>query len=111
MASPTGAPITSISVEHWFNQLSPDFQRKVAVILNRGQNWSGLRRHAFKEDMAMHEPNKSRDVSALIALVNAVIEYWKEIARRNFVKANPQAEPSEFERRWPKALANLLLAD
>jgi len=61
--------------------------------------------------MAMHEPNKSRDVSALIALVNAVIEYWKEIARRNFVKANPQAEPSEFERRWPKALANLLLAD
>src|SRR5262249_38720853 len=72
---------------------------------------TGLRRHAFKEDMAMHEPNKSRDVSALIALVNAVIEYWKEIARRNFVKANPQAEPSEFERRWPKALANLLLAD
>ncbi len=27
----------------------------------------------------MDEPNKSRDVSALIALVNAMIEYWKEI--------------------------------
>ncbi len=33
----------------------------------------------------MNEPTKSRDVSALIALVNAMIEYWKEIARRNFV--------------------------
>src|SRR5262245_235937 len=28
-------PITSISVECWFNQLSLYFQRKVAVILNR----------------------------------------------------------------------------
>ena len=34
---------------------------------------------AFKEDEAMNEPTKSRDVSALIAFVNAVIEYWKEI--------------------------------
>ena len=59
----------------------------------------------------MIEPNKPRDVSDLIALVNAMIEYWKEIARRNFVKAHPQAEPSEFERRWPKALANFLLAE
>ncbi len=30
-------PITSIGVGHWFDQLSPDFQRKVAVILNREQ--------------------------------------------------------------------------
>ena len=59
----------------------------------------------------MRKPNKSRDVLALIALVNAMIEYWKEIARRNFVKAHPQAEPSEFERHWPKALANFLLAE
>jgi len=65
----------------------------------------------MKEGTAMHEPNKSRDVSALIASVNAMIEYWKEIARRNFVKAHPQAEPSEFERHWPKALANFLLAE
>ena len=36
---------------------------------------------------------------------------WKEITRRNLVKAHPQAEPSEFERRWPKALANFLLAE
>jgi hypothetical protein len=40
-----------------------------------------------------------------------MIEYWKEIARSNFVKAYPQAEPSEFERRWPKALENFLLAE
>jgi hypothetical protein len=66
---------------------------------------------AFKEDAAMNEPTKSRDVSALIALVNAMIEYWKEIARRNFVKAHPQAEPTEFERHWPKALANFFLAE
>jgi len=46
----------------------------------------------------MNESNKSRDVSPLIALANAMIEYWKEIARRNFVKAYPQAEPAEFER-------------
>jgi len=59
----------------------------------------------------MIEPNKPRDVSDLIALVNAMIEYWKEIARRNFIKAHPRAEPSEFERRWPKALANFLLAE
>ena len=59
----------------------------------------------------MDEPNKSRDVSALIALVNAMIEYWKEIARRNFVKAHPQADPSEFGRHWPKALANFFLAE
>jgi hypothetical protein len=58
----------------------------------------------------MNEPSKSRDVLALIAFVNAMIEYWKEIARRNFVKAHPQAEPGEFERHWPKALANFLLA-
>jgi hypothetical protein len=64
---------------------------------------------AFKEDTAMNEPTKSRDVLALIALVKAMIEYWKKIARRNFVKAHPQAEPSEFERRWPKALANFLM--
>ncbi len=56
----------------------------------------------------MNEQNKSRDVSTLIALVNAMIEYWKEIARRNFVKAHPQVDPSEFERNWPKALANFL---
>jgi hypothetical protein len=59
----------------------------------------------------MNEPNKSRDVSALIASVNAMVEYWKEIARRNFVKAHPHAEPAEFERQWPKALANFLLAE
>lgn len=59
----------------------------------------------------MTEPNKSRDVSALIALVNAMIGYWKEIARRNFVKAYPQADPSEFERHWPKTLENFLLAE
>jgi len=59
----------------------------------------------------MNEPTESRNVLALIALVNAMIEYWKEIARRNFVKAHPESDPSEFERHWPKALANFLLAE
>ena len=59
----------------------------------------------------MDEPNKSRDVSVLNTLVNEMIEYWKEIARTNFVKAYPQADPSEFEQRWPKALENFLLAE
>jgi hypothetical protein len=30
-------PITSISVQRWFNHLSPDFQRKVTGVLNREQ--------------------------------------------------------------------------
>lgn len=30
-------PITSISVECWFNQLSSEFQWKVEVVLNREQ--------------------------------------------------------------------------
>jgi hypothetical protein len=59
----------------------------------------------------MNEPTKSRDVLALIALVNAMIEYWKEIARRNFAKAHPQADQGEFEQHWPKALANFFLAE
>lgn len=59
----------------------------------------------------MNEPDKSRDVSALIVLVNARIERWKEIARRNFAIAHPHADLSEFERHWPKALENFLLAE
>ena len=59
----------------------------------------------------MNEPTESRNVLALIALVNAMIEYWKVIARRNFAKAHPQADQSEFEQRWPKTLANFLLAE
>jgi hypothetical protein len=59
----------------------------------------------------MNEPSKFRGVLALIGLVNAMIEYWKGIARSNFVKAHPQAEPTVFERHWPKALANFLLAE
>jgi hypothetical protein len=54
--------------------------------------------------------NKQYEHSALFALVNAMIEYWKEIARRNFVKSYPHSDPGEFEQNWPKILASFLLA-
>jgi hypothetical protein len=59
----------------------------------------------------MNKPSESHDVLELVALVKAMIDYWKEIARRNFAKAYPEAKANEFERQWPKALANFFLAE
>jgi hypothetical protein len=58
----------------------------------------------------MNQPNKSRDVSALIALVNSMIEHWKEIARKQF-DANQLTNEDDFEQSWPKILANFFLAE
>jgi hypothetical protein len=59
----------------------------------------------------MERPNRSRNISELIALVNTMIAYWKSIAGRRFQKANPNSDPTEFEREWPKVLDNFFLAE
>lgn len=58
-------------------------------------------------------PNSKRQhhLNEVIVLINGIIAYWKEIARRSFHKANPDADPTEFERVWPQTLANFFLAE
>ena len=60
----------------------------------------------LKEDVAMKKHKPSRSVSDLVALVDAMIAYWKSIAESNFKKANPNSDSAEFERVWPKVLNN-----
>jgi hypothetical protein len=59
----------------------------------------------------MKKPKPSRSVSDLVALVDAMIAYWKSIAESNFKKANPNSDSAEFERVWPKVLDNFFLAE
>jgi hypothetical protein len=59
--------------------------------------------------MAMDKTKSSRDVPDLTALVNEIIAYWKAIAERNFKKAHPFSDPSEFEEIWPGTLDNFFL--
>jgi hypothetical protein len=59
--------------------------------------------------MKKHKP--SRSVSDLVALVDAMIAYWKSIAESNFKKANPNSDSTEFEQVWPNVLNNFFLAE
>jgi hypothetical protein len=59
----------------------------------------------------MKNPNPSRSVSDLVAIVDSMIAYWKSIAESNFKKANPNSDSAEFERVWPKVLDNFFLAE
>ena len=59
----------------------------------------------------MDQQNRPPDISYLIALINARTVYWKEIARRNFFNAHPDADPGEFEQRWTTVLTNFFLAE
>jgi hypothetical protein len=61
--------------------------------------------------MAMKKYTPSRSVSDLIALVDAIIAYWKSIAELRFKQANPNSDSAEFERQWPKTLDNFFLAE
>ena len=57
-------------------------------------------------------PNSKRppDPSELIALIDEIVAYWKEIAFRNFTRMDPDSAADDFESRWPKILANFFLA-
>ena len=59
----------------------------------------------------MKKPKPSRSVSDLIALVDAIIAYWKSIAELSFKQTNPNSDLAEFERVWPKVLNNFFLAE
>ena len=59
----------------------------------------------------MKNPNSSRKVSDLVALVDSIIAYWKGIAESNFKKAKPNSDLAEFERIWPNVLNNFFLAE
>jgi hypothetical protein len=65
----------------------------------------------FQEDTAMKKPKPSRSVTELVALLDAMIAYWKSIAEVNFKQSNPDADLAEFERVWPKTLDNFFLAE
>jgi hypothetical protein len=57
----------------------------------------------------MNNSKWSGKASDLTALINEIIEYWKAIAKRNFKKAHPSSDPSEFEQNWPRTLDNFFL--
>jgi hypothetical protein len=65
----------------------------------------------LEENTAMKKPKPSRRVSDLIALVDAMIAYWKSIAEVNFKQSSPDSDQAEFERVWPKTLDNFFLAE
>ena len=49
----------------------------------------------------MKKPKHPRSVSDRIALVDAMIGYWKSIAEMSFKQTNPNSDLAEFERVWP----------
>ncbi len=59
----------------------------------------------------MKKPKPSRSVSDRVALVDAMIAYWKSIAEVNFKQTNPDSDLAEFKRVWPKSLYNFFLAE
>ena len=59
----------------------------------------------------MKKPRPSRSDADLIALVNAMIAYWKSVAEWNFKMTNPNSDLTDFEREWPKTLDNFFLAE
>lgn len=56
------------------------------------------------------KPTERRQVTDLLALIDQIIAYWKEIGRRIF-EAMPDADPKVFEQEWPKTLENFFLAE
>jgi hypothetical protein len=53
---------------------------------------------------------RKRDTADLAALVEEIIAYWKELARKRF-HSHPGVDPDAFERLWPQILDNFFLAE
>jgi hypothetical protein len=83
----------------WRQLLTPYPKEKRAALL------------CLQENIAMKKSAPSRSDSDLIALVDAIIAYWKSIAELRFKEANPNSDPAEFERQWLKTLDNFFLAE
>jgi hypothetical protein len=61
----------------------------------------------------MHErqnPDRTPNTADLTALVEEIIAYWKELARKRF-NSHPGVDPEAFERLWPQILDNFFLAE
>ena len=52
----------------------------------------------------------TRDTADLTALVEEIVAYWKELARKRFY-SNPGVDPNAFEELWPQILDNFFLAE
>jgi len=55
-------------------------------------------------------PDRTPDTADLTALVEEIIAYWKELARKRF-NSHPGVDPEAFERLWPQILDNFYLAE
>jgi hypothetical protein len=55
-------------------------------------------------------PDRASDTADLTALVEEIIEYWKELARKRF-HSHPGVDPDAFEQLWPQILDNFFLAE
>ena len=61
----------------------------------------------------MHErqnPDRTPNTADLTALVEEIIAYWKELARKRF-HSHPGVDPDTFEKLWPQILDNFFLAE
>ena len=54
--------------------------------------------------------DRTPDTADLTALVEEIIAYWKELARKRF-NSHPDVDPGAFERLWPQILDNFFLAE
>ena len=55
-------------------------------------------------------PARTPDITDLTALVEEVVAYWKELARKRF-HSHPGVDPDAFEKLWPQILDNFFLAE
>jgi hypothetical protein len=55
-------------------------------------------------------PARTPDTADLVALVEEIVAYWKELGRTRFY-AQPGVDPDDFERLWPRTLENFFLAE
>jgi hypothetical protein len=53
---------------------------------------------------------RKRDTAELAALVEEIIAYWKELARKRFY-SHQGVDPDAFEQLWPQILDNFFLAE
>ncbi|HKQ93858.1 MAG TPA: hypothetical protein VJZ77_24575 [Blastocatellia bacterium] len=55
-------------------------------------------------------PARTPDTADLVALVDEIVAYWKELGRTRFY-AQQGVDPDAFERLWPQILDNFFLAE
>ena len=56
------------------------------------------------------KPAMKPDTADLVALVEEIVAYWKELARKRFY-SQQGVDPDAFEQLWPQILDNFFLAE